>query len=128
MPNHVAVWIDQREAQVFCITTDNFDEETVRVPQHMHRKHPKLSQGAKEHPDDAKHFFHELSRSLDGAEKILLVGPATAKLDFVRYVHENEHAIEPHIVGVETVDHPTNGQLVAYAKKYFGMPVRVSER
>ncbi len=128
MSNHVAVWIDQREAHVFHITTDRIDEETVRVPQHMHRKHPNLSQGAKEHPDDAKHFFHALSRSLDGAEKILVVGPSTAKLDFVRYVHKNEHLIEPHIVGVETVDHPTNGQLVAYAKQYFRMPVRLTEQ
>ena len=128
MSNHVAVWLDQREAHVFHITTESFDEETVRVPQHMHRKHPKLSQGAKEHPDDAKHFFHALSRSLDGAEKILVVGPSTAKLDFVRYVHKNEHLIETHIVGVETVDHPTNGQLVAYAKQYFRMPVRLIEQ
>jgi stalled ribosome rescue protein Dom34 len=128
MPNHVAVWIDHREAQVFRITTDHIDEQTVRVPQHMHRKHPKLSQGAQDHPGDTRHFFHAVSRSLDGAEKILVVGPATAKREFVQYVHQHEHTIEPHIVGIETVDHPTNGQLVAYAKKYFGMPVRVFER
>jgi hypothetical protein len=27
--------------------------------------------------------------------------------------------LEPKIVGVETVDHPTDGQLVAHARRYF---------
>jgi hypothetical protein len=39
---------------------------------------------------------------------------------------QDGHALEPRIVGIETVDHPTDGQLVAYAKKYFGMTDRVS--
>jgi hypothetical protein len=47
------------------------------------------------------------------------VGPSTAKLDLIRYVHQHEHALEPRVVGVETVDHPTDGQLIAYAKRYF---------
>jgi hypothetical protein len=38
---------------------------------------------------------------------------------FVKYVHQHAHALEPKIVGVETVDHPTDGQIVAYAKTYF---------
>lgn len=128
MPNQVAVWMDHREAHVYRINPEKIDEETIRVPQHLHHKRPRLVQGAQEHPEDAKHFFHTLCRSIDGAEQILVVGPSTAKLDFIRYVHKHEHALEPRIVGVETVDHPTHGQLVAYAKQYFGMPVRITER
>ena len=118
--------MDHQEAHVFNIDSNKIDEETVRVPQHMHRRHPKLDGIAKEHPDDAKHFFHAISRSLDDAEQILVAGPAMAKLDFVRYVKEHEHPIASHIVGTETVDHPTDGQMVAFAKKYFGMKVRTT--
>jgi stalled ribosome rescue protein Dom34 len=119
MSMQVAVWLDQREAHVFHIGPDQIDEEMVRVPQHLHRKHPKLTQGAKEHPDDAKHFFKAICASLESAGQILIVGPSTAKLDLVRYIHKNEHVLEPRIVGIETVDHPSNGQLIAYAKTYF---------
>jgi stalled ribosome rescue protein Dom34 len=126
MPNHVAVWIDHREARVFVVATDHVEAQTIRLAQHLHRKNAQLAAGAREHPEDEKKFFHELCRALEGSAQILVVGPSTAKLDFVRYLHRHEASLEPRIVGVETVDHPTDGQLVAYAKKYFGLPVRIA--
>jgi hypothetical protein len=56
---------------------------------------------------------------LEGAEEVLVVGPSAAKLEFMRYVHKHDQATEAKIVGIETVDHPTDGQLVAYANQYF---------
>ena len=41
-------------------------------------------------------------------------------------MNEHEHPIAAHIVGTETVDHPTDGQMVAFAKNYFGMKVRLT--
>jgi stalled ribosome rescue protein Dom34 len=120
MHKHVAIWIDHKEARIFHIHPDKSDEATVTAPlHHIHHRHPKGAEGVKEHPDDVKRFFHEVGRALEGTEEILVVGPSTAKLEFLRYVHKHEHALEPRIVGIETVDHPTDGQLVAYAKKYF---------
>ncbi len=124
MSKHVAVFIDHREAHVFQIDSAEIEQTTVRSPAHVHRKHPTQAQGAKEHPDDAKRFFHELCHLLEPAEQVLIVGPSTAKLDLVRYIHTHAHTLEPRIAGIETVDHPTDGQLVAYAKQYFGLPVR----
>jgi stalled ribosome rescue protein Dom34 len=124
MTTHAAVWIDHREAHVLHITPDKVDEATVTVPQHIHHRHPKGQAGAKEHPDDAKRFFHEVARSLEGLGGVLVVGPSTAKLDFIRYVHKHDHALEARIVGIETVDHPTDGQLTAYARKYFKLDER----
>ncbi|MDP9034423.1 MAG: translational machinery protein [Myxococcota bacterium] len=125
MSKHAAIWIDHKEARIFHVTPDKADEMTVTAPQHVHNKHPKGPEGAKEHPDDAKRFFHEVARSLEGTEEILIVGPSTAKLDFIRYVHKHDHALEPKIVGVESVDHPSDGQLIAYAKKYFHLRNRI---
>jgi stalled ribosome rescue protein Dom34 len=119
MTTRTAVWIDHREARVFHVSTDDFDEVNVTVPQHVHRRHPKGESGAKEHPADAQHFFHEVARSVEGAHHILIVGPSTAKLHFIRYLHKHEQELESHVVGVETVDHPTDGQLAAYIRTYF---------
>jgi stalled ribosome rescue protein Dom34 len=116
---YATVWLDHREARVFRLDSPDVDKLTVRTPQHVHRRHPKGESGAKEHPDDAARFFHELARSLDDYHHILIVGPSTAKLDFVRYAHDHYRALEPRIIGVETVDHPTDGQVLALGKKYF---------
>lgn len=125
MAHQTVVWIDHHEARIFGAEDGRFDESTVRTPrQHIHR-HPKGSTAEHNHPDDVHRFFHDVARALDAADAILLVGPSTAKLQFFRYVHKQAHALEPKIVGIETVDHPTDGQLVAYAKRYFGIPDRV---
>ena len=123
--NHVAVWLDHKEAHIFHIYGGGSDEATIKAPlQNTHHKHPKGPSGAKEHPDDAKRFFHEIARAMESAEEILVVGPSTAKLELVRYIHKNHHALEPKIIGLETVDHPTDPQIVAYARNYFKKVIR----
>jgi len=119
MSKHVVVWLDHKEARIFHIHPDRVDEAHLSAPTHQHHKHPAGAEGAKDHPEDAKRFYHQVARSLEGNEEILVVGPSTAKLEFIRYVHTHDHALEPKIVGVETVDHPSGGQLVAYARAYF---------
>jgi stalled ribosome rescue protein Dom34 len=119
MPQHVAVWIDHKEANLFEIRQDEAGKDVVVAPHHIHHKHPRGPEGVKDHPEDAKRFFHEVARSLEGSDEILVVGPSTAKLEFLKYVHAHDHAVGSKIVGIETVDHPTDGQLVAYAKTYF---------
>ena len=119
MSKHAALWIDHKEARIFLLQPDKIDEQLLLAPHHVHNKHPKGTEGGKNHPDDAKRFFHEVAQSLAGSEEILVVGPSTAKLEFLRHVSAHHAALEPKIVGVETVDHPTDGQLIAYAKAYF---------
>jgi len=128
MNQHAAVWIDHKEARIFQIHPDRIDESKVEAPQHDIHKHPNGPEGIRERPDDAKRFFHEVSRALSGIDSILIVGPSTAKLEFFRYVHKHDHGLEPRIVGIETVDHPTDGQIVAYAKKYFKLGDRIRPR
>jgi stalled ribosome rescue protein Dom34 len=120
-----AVWIDQQEARVFHVAPEGFDESTIRAPhKHIHR-HPRGPEGYKAHPDDAHHFFHEVARALDEAGEVLILGPSTAKLQFIRYLHKHDPGLEPKIVGVETVDHPTDPQIVAYARRYFEVADRL---
>lgn len=119
MIKHAAIWIDQREARIFHIDGDRIDAATVSAPRMIHHKHPKGPEGAKEHPDDAKRFFRDVRRAIDDTEDVLLVGPSKAKLDFFRYVHKHDRDLESRILGIETVDHPTDGQLIAHARKYF---------
>jgi stalled ribosome rescue protein Dom34 len=121
MTSHLraAVWLDHHEARVFHVDLDTFDETAVRSPRaHVHR-HPKGGAEVHNHPDDIKHYFQEVAKALADAGEILILGPSTAKLQFVKYVHEHDKALAPKIVGLETVDHPTDAQLVAYVKKYF---------
>jgi stalled ribosome rescue protein Dom34 len=112
---HVAVWIDHKEAKIFHIEPEGFEASHIKAPQrHLTRK--VAEQGA-----HAGHegFYGEVAEALKDAEEILVVGPSSAKLEFIRHVHKHDHALEPRILGVETLDHPTDGQLVAHVRNYF---------
>ena len=115
MSSHV-VWLDHQEARVLAVHADGFDESSIHSPASHIRQHAK---GSSDHPADEKHFFQQLTHALLSAEQVLIVGPSTAKLHFVKYVHKHAHDLEPKIIGVETVDHPTDAQIAAYARKYF---------
>lgn len=121
MTSHAIVWLDQRAAHVLHVRPDAFDAAQIATPQHLHRRHPDGVSGAKQHPDDAKRFFHEVAGSLADVERLLVVGPSTAKLAFIRYLHTHDAALESRVVGIETVDHPTDPQLAAYARSYFDL-------
>jgi stalled ribosome rescue protein Dom34 len=121
-PLRTAVWLDHQEARIFHVDLEGFDENKIRSPhRHVHR-HPKGPSEGHEHPEDQTHFFKEVAHALAGAERVLVMGPSTAKLHLQRYLHAHDRALEAKIVGLETVDHPTDPQLVAYVKQYFDVP------
>ena len=126
MSKNATVWIDHKEARIFYLHPDRVLESTIEAPKHDIHKHPKGAEGVRERPDEAKRFFHEVARALDATDAILLVGPSSAKLEFLRYLHTHHAALEPKVVGIETVDHPTDGQIIAYSKKYLRLasPIR----
>ena len=120
MSNKTAVWMDGTQARVFHVRADAFDESTVEAPSfHVHR-HPKdqLTR-THHHPDDERRFFHEVAGHLTGGQQILLLGPAVTKLRFLRYLRAADPALEACVVGLETVDHPTDRQIVAHVRRYF---------
>ena len=119
MSTHAVIWIDHKEARVFHVHPGAINEETVLAPQHHLHRHPQGHGEAREHPDDALRFFAEVARALDGSDAVLIVGPSSAKLEFFRYLHEHDRRLESRVVGVESADHPTDGEIVARAKSAF---------
>ena len=115
---HAAVWIDHKEAKIFHVDPDTFDMAKVKAP-HSHLHRHEATTHEHHHPAEEEHFFQAVAHALDGAEEILVVGPGQAKLEFMKHVRDREKALAPKVLGVETVDHPTDGQLVAYVRKYF---------
>ncbi len=114
---HAVLWIDHHEAKIFRLEGESVEASIVEPRRHV-RRHSTATH-ERSHPTDAQHYYHEVARELADAGEILVVGPSTAKLEFIKHVHKQEGALESKIVGVETVDHPTDGQLAAYARHYF---------
>ena len=129
MPLHAgsAVWIDHHEARVFHVSLGGLEEDVVKAPGPHIDRHPKGAAEAHNHPADERHFFGDVAKAIEGAEQILIMGPSTAKLQFLRYLHEHAPTLERRVVGkIETADHPTDGQIVAHIKHHFGITDRIT--
>jgi hypothetical protein len=71
------------------------------------------------HPDDTP-LFAALAKIVRNTGQVLLVGPGSCKHEFVKFLLRNHPgAFEERVVGVESLDHPTDGQLVAIARGAF---------
>ncbi len=120
MPHHHAVvWIDHSEARIMLIAPEDVEKSIVHPANphtHLHHKRGSVSGGRQ--PED-QHFYHEVVEAMTGAGEILVVGPGQAKLNLIKHMHAHDHDVENRVVGVETVDHPGDAQLVTFARKYF---------
>jgi stalled ribosome rescue protein Dom34 len=85
---------------------------SVRVP------HPHQNHGDGNDSDNSR-FFNDIAEALKDAIEILIVGPGKEKTAFVTHVKEHQPLVAAKIQGVETIDHPNEGQLLAYARKHF---------
>jgi hypothetical protein len=64
-------------------------------------------------------FFTEVEAALGDAKEILIVGPAGAKVELETHMKQHAKDLAACVVGIEPVDHPSDGQLLAMARKYF---------
>ena len=115
---HAVVWIDHAEAHVLHFSREDVEKQLVHGKPHRHLHHKKNAQASGREPED-QGYYHKAAEALAGAEEILVVGPANAKTEFVKHLEAHDPMIARKVVAVETVDHPSDGQLLAYARKHF---------
>ncbi len=117
MIKHAVIWVDHDEAKVFHVGPERFDAAKVEPHRHFTR-HSRMTV-EREHPTDALHFFQAVEKALADATEILVAGPGSAKVELLEHLQKHDHALVPRIVGIKTIDHPTDRQIVAFARRYF---------
>ncbi len=121
---HAVVWIDHHEARILDFNAEDAHADKVTVKHKTTRKQSARTGKASWRESEDGAFFDEVAAKLDGPGEILIVGPANAKLGFLKRLQAKHAAVAGHVVGIETVDHPSDGQLLEFARAYF----RTAER
>ena len=116
---HAIVWIDHSQARVFHIGLSG-EDSAVLHPQlptrHLHHKANTVGSG---HAAPDREFLTQVMHAVSDAGEILIIGPASAKTELAKYLHDKHPAVASRIVAVEAADHPSDPEIVAYARKYF---------
>ena len=111
--SQAVVLIDHRSAQVL-----KFDANQAQTPTVKTHTHHTLQQG--HNMGSEEEFFGEVCDELDGIAEVVVTGSDTAQSGFRHYVDQHCPAVTQKIVGWETANHPSEGQLLAFARKHFG--------
>lgn len=116
---HAIVWIDHREAKIFHFNATEVDRMIVH-PHHptRHIHHKANAIGGGNAPLDHE-FFETVAEAIADAKAILITGPASAKAELAAHITRRHPDVARCVVGVETIDHPSDGALVAVARIYF---------
>ena len=115
--NHVVIWIDHKEAHV--LHYDNAKSTLIKSQsKHPHLHHKANAIGSGKAPDDHQ-YFHNVMAAVVDADEILIVGPGSAKSELLKHAIGHDAQLSQKIIGLETTDHPTDPQVIAFAKKYF---------
>ncbi len=111
------VWMDSANAKIFHIAGENVEMSKAFRHDPDHHTHNKRDAKQKDSPK----FFNDVADHLRATkDSVLLVGPGVSKNHFVAYLDEHHSGdVARRIVGTESMDHPTDPQIIAFARKFF---------
>ena len=117
--NHAVILIDHHEAHVMFLSKDASEAEIIKSKStHTHLHHKANEIGSGKVALDSK-YLHSVMQAVNESKEILILGPGSAKLELIKHAHQHDAKIAEKIVGVETVDHPSDKEILAYARKFF---------
>jgi stalled ribosome rescue protein Dom34 len=113
---HAVVWIDHQRARILHFNVEEADRTVIR--DHIVRDIRAHEKRTGHRTEENKPFFEDVAKAIDDAGAILIVGPAQEKDFFARFLAEKHPAIRAHVEGIEKADHPTDGELLDFARRY----------
>jgi hypothetical protein len=114
---HAVVWIDHRQARVFHFNADDADGIVVH-PERPIRDYRRKEKGSGRHEAEDQAFLEEVTGAVADAGAILIVGPADEKHELVKHIERVHPQMKVRVEGVESADHPSDGELVAHARRF----------
>jgi hypothetical protein len=109
---HAVAFVDHHNAQVLQFGREHSETKVLHEHLQLTRQHG--SNVRTEHE-----FFGQVCDALEGIAEVLIVGGRQGLGDFRHYVEKHRPQTGLRIVGYDVVDHPSQKELVALARKRF---------
>lgn len=123
---NLLITIDHHEARLYRCEDKGSHAQVIRPhdPHHIrsHLTHRNTNYAGQRAPEDPA-FYKAVAAALRPADQILIIGHATghssAKLVLLKYLANHHQSLLERVIGVESVDQPTENQLLAHARAMF---------
>lgn len=130
---NAGIWIDKREAKI--VTLEAGSEHLVTILSDIEDFHPsggsgtRLKGGPQDVVQDSKYlergkhqlaeFFKEIVISIEGADAIVIFGPAQTGGNLYRELTEKHDLFDNSAIFLEKADKMTDNQIMAWVRNYY---------
>ncbi len=116
---HAVVWIDHIQAKIFFFDRQGAELHNLTATLPHRQTHNKAGTiDGKRNPPDQR-FYHDVVLALEPAMEWLIIGPGSARIELEEHIRSHHPQLNGRIIGVEAADHPTDGQIVEHARRFF---------
>jgi stalled ribosome rescue protein Dom34 len=116
---HALIWIDHHQAKIYQFNVQEFAQSKVQSTNpHLHLHHKANTRGSGHAAVDHA-FLEQVAKAISDSEAILITGPASAKDELAAHIRAHHPELAKHISGIEALDHPTDGELLALGRRFF---------
>jgi hypothetical protein len=116
---HAVVSIDHAEATVYEFAENDILEHRIKAADRQGNIHHKAGSVGSGHAHDSKTYLTAVAAALKPSHEILIVGHGTAKDELASFIRDHAPLLAPRIMGVEAIDQPSKGEILALARKFF---------
>jgi stalled ribosome rescue protein Dom34 len=116
---HTLVWLDHRLAKVFHFDSKSSDLAVVHSSHPHAHLHHKANAGDSGHVAIDRHFLDSIATAMSHNGPVLIVGPGTAKKELHSHLLDRHPDISARISAVTSLDHPSDGELLACGRRFF---------
>ncbi len=116
---HTLVWLDHRLAKIFRFDADSNTTSQIHSTHSHENLHHKANSIDSGHAPVDKIFLEAVAHALPPAGPILIAGPGTAKQELHTHLHRRHRELAARISDVKPLDHPTDGELLAFGRRFF---------
>jgi stalled ribosome rescue protein Dom34 len=116
---YAVVAIDHAEATVFEFAEKDITEHRIKATDRQGNIHHKAGAVGSGHTHDSKAYLTAVVGALKPSHEIVIVGHGTAKDELASFIREHAPLLAPRIMGIESIDQPTKGKILAFARKFF---------
>jgi stalled ribosome rescue protein Dom34 len=110
------IWIDREHASTFKISDGSMERKKFQATHTDHHTHRR---DGLDYDREEPVLFAKVAAEIADSDRLLILGPGVAKHHFQTFLAEQRPQLSRKVLGVETVDHPSDAQIAAMAKRYF---------
>lgn len=114
--NHVVVWIDYDQA---CVSRFNRALVKTEIIKTYAPAPGTVPAERSVHAPASARYFDDIAQAISDADGILILGPGFERLELLVHLRRGYPQVADRIVALETVDCPSDEEMLPWARKHF---------